>query len=80
MPRSRRCSWDPFQGVPPGHLRDRLDEAARVRVRRFPEERALRPELDDTASVHHRDPVRERGDDGEVVAHVDRGHAVGVAE
>jgi hypothetical protein len=49
-------------------------------VRRFPEERALRAELDDTAAVHHRDPIRERGHDGEVVAHVDRGHAVGVAE
>ncbi len=41
------------------------------------EELVGRPELDDPAGVHHGDAVRERADDGEVVADVERRDAVG---
>ncbi len=62
------------------HLRDRLDEAARVRMGCRVVERVPGAQLDDAARVHDRDAARERSHDGEVVAHVERRDAMDAAE
>ena len=49
-------------------------------MRRPQEERARRPDLDDAPAVHHGDLGRQRRDDGEVVADVDGGDAVRLAQ
>ena len=77
----RRCpTRDPDQGVAPGDVGDRLDELARVGMRGCPEKLVRRPALDDTPGVHDRDTVGDERDDGEVVADVERGDAVRLAE
>jgi hypothetical protein len=66
--------------VAAGHLGDRLDEAARVRMGRAVVERFTRALLDDAACVHDRHAARQRSHDGQVVAHVEGRDPVHAAE
>ena len=56
-------------------IRDRRDQAARVRMPRPGEQLGGRPALDDAAGVHHGDAVGDRRHDREVVADVDDAEA-----
>jgi hypothetical protein len=66
----RGCSGDAYESVLAGDLRDRLDEAAGVRVSGLAEEGRCCPQLGEPPAVHDGDAIRERGDHGQVVAHV----------
>ena len=55
--------------------RDRALEGAGVRVTRGMEQGAGVGRLDDTAGIHHLDPVAEAGDDAEIVGNKHDGHA-----
>ena len=61
-------------------VRDRVEQRPGVGVRGVLEHRIPRAQLDDLAGVHHRHPVGDVGDDGEVVGHVERADPVGLAE
>ena len=74
--RGGRVPRDADQAAAAGEAGDRSDEAARVRVRRGLEQLVGESQLDDAAGVHDRDSASERGDDGEVMADVERAHSV----
>ena len=74
--RRGRPARDPDQRPPPGEVRDRGDEPARVRVRGGVEELLRRSELDDPARVHDGHARRERPYHRQIVADVERRGAV----
>ena len=80
--RSRgRCpAWDTAQGAGLAQMGDRVEQRARVGVRGRGEDRVALTELGDLAGVHHRYPVGDVGDHGQVVGDVERGDAVSTAE
>ena len=53
--------------------RNRADQSARVRVHRLIEHLVGGPDLDESAGIHHRDPVADPSDEREVVADVEHG-------
>ncbi len=80
MAGARRVPGDADERVLAGELGNRLHEPPRVRMRSREEEIALAADLDDAARIHHRDAIGQRGDDGEIVADVQRRDAVRAAE
>ena len=76
LARRGRVARDADQAAAPGQPRDRTDQATGVGVTRGLEQLVGRTELDDAAGVHHRDTGRHGRHHGQVVGHVERGHAV----
>ena len=78
--RGRRAARDALERASLAQVRDRVEQRARVGVRGVREDRVPRPELGDLPGVHHRDPVGDVGDHGEVVGDVEGADAVGPAQ
>ena len=76
----RRAAGDAAQRPGLAQVRDRVEQRPRVGVRGVGEDLVRSPELGDLAGVHHRDPVGDVGDHGEVVGDVERRDAVGAAQ
>ena len=74
--RRRRPAGNADERPAPGEMRDGSDQPACVGMCGGHEELLRRAELDDPAGVHHRHARCQRPDDGQVVAHVERGRAV----
>jgi hypothetical protein len=83
-----RCSRASSTGIPTvagaarGSLRPERrggEQRPRVRVARLKKIRC-RELLDDLAAVHHRDPVRDLGNDRQIMAHQNHRHAAGARE
>ena len=72
----------PGQSVPPAatERRHRLDQLGGVRVGGRGQDLAAGPGLDDQPAAHDRHPVAQLGDDGQVVADEQDGHADGLAQ
>ena len=66
-----RDAGNPLQAPRRRVVGDGRDEAAGVRVARMSQDRGRGTFLDHAARVHHGDPVGDRADDQDVVAHVD---------
>ncbi len=78
--RRRGATWDTGQRARLAEVRDRVEQRPGVGVRGVLEHRVPRAQLDDLAGVHHRHPVGDVGDDGEVVGDVEGADPVDAAE
>jgi len=72
--RIRRLARQDLMGPATTDLRGYGEQGFRIGVQGLGEHRLHRPELDDLAQIHDRDPVRERPGEGEVVGDKDQGH------
>src|SRR5262249_8986933 len=77
---TRRRAGDTFQGVPAGYLRDRHYQAPGVGMRWSLEQHAHGPDLHQPAPLHHRHTIGQRGHHTEVVADIQGGHTMHLAQ
>ena len=75
-PGRRGVTRNPDQLAAAGEMGNRDDQPLGVGVARGLEHLARRPELDDPAGIHHRDPGGERADHGQVVTDIEGSHAM----